>query len=66
MKGGHLYNSKQEVGIIKSTGRCTREPIIILRLRLGHTGLNNTMHLLEKHPSGMCECRMEEESAERD
>lgn len=48
---------------MKSAGRYRREHIIISRLRLGHTGLNKTMHLLKKHPSGMCECGMEEESA---
>ncbi len=25
------------------------------RLRLGHTRLNNTMHLINKHPTGLCE-----------
>lgn len=25
------------------------------RGRLGHTRLNNTMHLINKHPSGLCE-----------
>lgn len=63
-KGRHLYNIKQVVGRMKSIGRHTREHIIISRLRLGHTGLNKTMHLLKKHPSGMCECGMEEETAE--
>ncbi len=46
-KGCHLYNIKQEVGRMKSTGRHTREHTFISRLRLGHTGLNNTMHLLQ-------------------
>ncbi len=33
-------------------------------MRLGHTGLNNTMFLLKKHPSGLCDCGMEDESVE--
>ncbi len=28
---------------------------MITRLRLGHTRLNNTMHLINKHPTRLCE-----------
>lgn len=29
--------------------------IIISRLRLGHSGLNSTMHVIGKHPTGLCD-----------
>lgn len=33
-------------------GKNSREQQIILRLRIGHTGLNKTIQLIGKHPSG--------------
>lgn len=29
--------------------------IIISRLRLGHSGLNSTMHIIGKHPTELCD-----------
>ena len=34
----------------------------ISRLRIGHAGINKTMHLIWKHPSGQCECGSGEET----
>ncbi len=34
---------------------------IITRLRMGHTGLNKTSHLIGKHPTGLCDHCQEEE-----
>lgn len=48
-KGRHLYKIKQKVGGMKAIGKNNREQAVISRLRLGHTGLNKTMHLLRKH-----------------
>ncbi len=60
----HLYTIQKEVGRMRMTGRCTKEENIISRLRQGHTRLNKTLHLIGKHPTGLCECGQEEESVE--
>ncbi len=49
---------------MKSIGRTPRELTIMTIMSLGHTGLNNTMFLLKKHPSGLCDCGTEDESVE--
>ncbi len=62
--GRHLYTIQKEVGRRRKTGRCTKEENIISRLSLGHARLNKTLHLIGKHPSGLCESCQEEESVE--
>ncbi len=62
-KGCHLYEIKPKVGGIKTIGKKLQRAVIS-RLRLGHTGLNKTMHLIGKHPSGLCECGLVEETVE--
>ncbi len=42
-----------------------REQTVISRQRLGHTGLNKTMHLIGEHPSELCECGLVEEMVEQ-
>lgn len=42
----------------------SKEQSIISRLRMGHTGLNSTLHLIGKHPTGLCGCRVERETVE--
>ncbi len=37
-----------------SRGR-RKEACVISRLRLGHTGLNSTLHIIGKHPTGLCD-----------
>lgn len=64
-KGRHLYEIKPQLGGMKTTGKNSREQTVTPRLRLGHTGLNKTVHLIEKHPSGLCECGLVEETVER-
>lgn len=54
--GRHLYNIQNEVGKMRRTGRSTKEENVISRLRLGHTRLNSTLHLMGKHPTALCEC----------
>ncbi len=49
---------------MKLKGRTPREQTIISRMMLGHTGLNKTMFLLKKHPSGLFDCGTEDESVE--
>lgn len=54
-KGRHLYAIQKKVGKGRKRGRNRREESIITRLRVGHTGLNKTLHLISKHPTGLCE-----------
>ncbi len=54
-KGRHLYAIQKKVGKGRKRGRNRREESIITRLRMGHTGLNKTLHLISKHPTGLCE-----------
>ena len=35
-------------------GRNRREEAIFPRLRIGHTGINKTLHIIGKHPTGRC------------
>ncbi len=54
-KGRHLYQIQSTVGKGRVSGWSRAEENMITRLRLGHTRLNNTMHLINKHPTGLCE-----------
>jgi len=54
-KGRHLYNIQPEVGIGRIESRSRREESIITRLRIGHTGLNSSLKLIGKHPTGKCQ-----------
>ena len=60
----HLYSIQQEVGTSRTVKRSTREENITTRLRVGHTKLNKTLHLINKHPSGLCEYCQVQESVE--
>ena len=62
--GRHLYSIQQEVGTPRTVKRSTREENIITRLRVGHTKLNKTLHLINKHPSVLCEYCQVQESVE--
>ena len=53
--GRHLYNIQEKVGLGRRRGRNRREEAIITRLRIGHTGLNNTLYKIGKHPDGSCD-----------
>uniref|UniRef100_A0A3P9LEU6 Reverse transcriptase domain-containing protein n=1 Tax=Oryzias latipes TaxID=8090 RepID=A0A3P9LEU6_ORYLA len=63
-KGRHLFSIQDKVGRGMNVRVNTRDSCIISRLRMGHTGLNNTLHLIGKHPTGLCECGKGEESVE--
>ncbi len=57
-KGRHLYNIQPEVNIGRTESRSRREESIITRLRIGHTGLNSSLKIIGKHPTGKCQhCR---------
>ena len=38
-----------------------REEVVLVRLRLGHCGLNGTLKVVGKHDTGLCEGCGEEE-----
>ncbi len=52
--GRHLYNIQTQVGLGRRMGRSRREEAIITRLRIGHTGLNDTLHRIGRHTDGKC------------
>ena len=41
--------------MVRRKGRSRREEAVITRLRIGHTGLNNTLYKIGKHPDGSCD-----------
>lgn len=49
-----MYQIHPIVGKGRESGRSRAEENIITRLRLGHTRLNSTMHLIKKEPTGLC------------
>lgn len=57
---GRHYERIQEKAGSRSKGN-NKIGGIITRLRMGHTGLNKTLHLIEKHP---CDHFQDEKSAE--
>lgn len=48
--GRHLYNIQKQVAISTRKGRGPREEVLVSRLRIGHAGLNSTLHRIRKHP----------------
>lgn len=59
-KGRHLHLIQPLVGRGRHSSGRRKVDGIISRLRLGHTGLNSTMHIIGKHPTGLCECGIRE------
>ncbi len=60
IKGRHLYMIQNMIGIESKKGN-KKEQVIINRLRIGHCKLNKTLHVMGKHPTGLCdECQEEE------
>lgn len=52
--GRHLYNIQKQVGISIRQSRNPKEEKIVTHLRIGHAGLNFTLHRIGKHPTGLC------------
>ncbi len=49
------------IGMESKKGNKRKEEVIINRLRIGHCKLNKTLHVMGKHPTGLCdECQEEE------
>ncbi len=41
-----------------------REQVIFTHLRTGHSNLNHTLHIIEKHNTGLCDVSLIEETVE--
>ncbi len=54
-KGNHLYQIQQKVREGPSLGKSRRERCLLNRIRLGHTRLNPSLHVMGKHPTGHCD-----------
>lgn len=54
-KGRDLYRVCPEVGLGHQGKRCRKEEVILNRLRIGHTGLNKSLHVIGKHDTGHCD-----------
>ncbi len=55
LKGRHLHSVQTMVGRGRNSRGRRKEDCVISRLRLGHTGLNSTLHIIRKHPTGLCD-----------
>ncbi|XP_049904182.1 uncharacterized protein LOC126392679 [Epinephelus moara] len=54
-RGRHFYNIQRNVGEMRECHRSSKEEDIISRMRFGHTGLNSTLFIIQKHETGNCE-----------
>ena len=54
-RGRHLFQVQRKVGEGRTTGKDRREEAVFSRLRVGHSQLNKTLHVIGKHPTGKCE-----------
>ena len=52
--GIHVYSIQKHVGIGGMQSRNPREEMVITQLRIGHTGLNQTLHRINRRPTGLC------------
>jgi len=64
IKGRHLYAIQSKVGAVKNKGGNRKEEIVMTRLRIGHSNLNGTLHIIGKHPTGFCGCGQVTETIE--
>ncbi|KAI2644871.1 putative RNA-directed DNA polymerase from transposon BS [Labeo rohita] len=54
-KGRHLYSIQSLVSKGRNSRGSRKEDCVLSRLRLGHTGLNATLNIIGKHPTGLCD-----------
>ena len=52
--GRHLFSIQKQVGKGREVGRNRKEETTLTRLRIGHTGLNETLYRISKHADGRC------------
>ncbi|KAL2092947.1 hypothetical protein ACEWY4_010259 [Coilia grayii] len=62
-KGRHYFSVQQQVGGKRITlvGLGRREEVVYTRLRLGHAGINATLHVLGKSDGLCAECQVKED-----
>ena len=63
-KGRWFYKIQRKVGEARETGRSRREETVISRLRFGHTGLNASLFIVQKHDTGRCDHCEEQETVD--
>ena len=63
--GRHLYSVQREVGGMRCISSDNRkEEVMWSRLRIGHTKLNASLHLIGRHVNGLCRFCQETETVE--
>lgn len=62
--GRHLYNIQEKVSYNKTVAGNRREESVISRLRIGHSGLNQSLRRIGKHQTGLCTYCGAEETVE--
>ena len=62
--GRHLYSIQRHVCNGRKVGFKRRDESITTRLRIGHTGLNYSLHKIGKHPTGKCQHCYQPETVE--
>ena len=55
-KGRHLYRVQKKVGGVHNMGGSRREQVVMSRIRIGHSCLNEGLRVMGKHASGLCGC----------
>ena len=55
-KGRHLYKLQSVVGEVGCYGDNRAEQVVMSRIRIGHSKLNNTLNIIGTHPTGQCSC----------
>lgn len=55
-KGRHYFSFHPQIKNVSYCYGTGRDSVKIYRLRLGHCGLNQHLHIIGKHPTGLCEC----------
>ncbi|XP_024859831.1 uncharacterized protein LOC108230932 [Kryptolebias marmoratus] len=53
-KARSYYSIQKKVGEFRKCNRSKKEEDIISRIRFGHTGLNSTLKIVNKHSTGSC------------
>ncbi|XP_057691989.1 uncharacterized protein LOC130915851 [Corythoichthys intestinalis] len=62
--GRHFFSIQSQVGVGRRLGRSRREEVVLSRMRIGHTGLNDSLHRIGKHKDGKCKHCGERETVE--
>ncbi|KAI2663026.1 Gag-Pol polyprotein [Labeo rohita] len=54
-KGRRLHSIQSMVSKGRNPRGSRKDDCVLSRLRLGHTGLNSTLNIIGKHPTGLCD-----------